>query len=308
MSSKQKIAVVFVHGMGKGEDDFSTKIREMILEKLPRNFPTKVIMQDVYWAGAFQPDEDHLIGYAKVRRLRQIFKERAFLINYLADVIAYQIHPKDRSGYDKVHKIFAETLKNLADTDGGDIPLIVVAHSLGSVIASNYFYDLQNDFQDAEYTQFLEQTLKIPSKRDHKPVIAAEVKHIMGDEPTPLERGETLIYFNTLGCPLAIYNMRYKAPDYGVPIGVPAPKLLEKFARLAAQNHKGWLNFFDKDDIIAYPLADLNDCYKTVVEDVEVDAGPFPKNLTLLSHAGYWECPAVIERVVQQLKAINELM
>ena len=51
--------------------------------------------------------------------------------------------PKGRAVYDAIHKTMAEGLKRLAGKAGPTAPLCVVAHSLGTVIACNYLYDLQ---------------------------------------------------------------------------------------------------------------------------------------------------------------------
>ena len=39
----------------------------------------------------------------------------------------------------------SQTLAELAQEAGPDAPLCVIAHSLGTIIASNYLYDLQVD-------------------------------------------------------------------------------------------------------------------------------------------------------------------
>lgn len=44
-----------------------------------------------------------------------------------------------------------------------------------------------------------------------------------------------------------------------------------------------WLNFFDEDDVLGWPLKPLSESYRKLVEDRPIQAGPTP-----FSHARYW--------------------
>ena len=68
---------------------------------------------------------------------------RWIMVHYVGDAVAYQINASDRTLYDAVHAVIAETLSELAEEAGPDAPLCVIAHSLGTVVASNFFYDLE---------------------------------------------------------------------------------------------------------------------------------------------------------------------
>src|SRR2546423_2755485 len=65
---------------------------------------------------------------------------RWLTIHYIGDAVAYQINSSDRTLYDSVHAVVAETMSDLAAEAGKDAPLFVIAHSLGTVVASNFFY------------------------------------------------------------------------------------------------------------------------------------------------------------------------
>ena len=69
------------------------------------------------------------------------------------------------------------------------------------------------------------------------------------------------------------------------PIKFPAPGLpsgLKKKAR--------WLNFYDPDDILGYPLKPINSDYRKVVtKDIAINAGGFFSSWNPLSHNGYWK-------------------
>lgn len=156
------------------------------------------------------------------------------MIGLSGDGIAYQPLPgNNHDFYDQTHQVVAAELGTSATQAGGDAPLTIVAHSLGTVIASNFIWDAQHS-------------------RTITPATGA----------SPLSRCETLTNYYTLGSPLAIWSLRY--PDFGEPILVPSPQSVDPGE---------WVNFFDDDDVIAYPLQVLNARYDAVVQDREVNVG-----------------------------------
>jgi hypothetical protein len=144
------------------------------------------------------------------------------------------------------------------------------------VIASNYLYDLQVE----------------PAK----PLISDTVKREMGD--SPLDRGETLTLFYTLASPIAIWSLRYH--EYGVPIRVPSPHLTDYHPPLRGE----WVNFYDKHDVIGYPLKPLNRLYEEVVRaDQEVRVGGLLSGWNPLAHFAYWTAATVTEPIAKALAA-----
>ena len=143
----------------------------------------------------------------------------------------------------------------------------------GSKPSCNYFYDLQHP---------------------KRPLIAARVKKKIGD--TPLERGETFTLFYTLGSPIAIWSLRY--PNFGVPIEVPSPGLSKHYPDLAGE----WVNYYDEDDVIAYPLKTLNEAYRKAIKaDREINAGGLLSSWNPVSHLGYWTDNDVTKPIAREL-------
>lgn len=202
---------------------------------------------------------------------------RWLTIQFLGDAIAYQIAGKDRRVYDGVHARIADTMRELAREAGQDAPLCVIAHSLGTVIASNYFYDLQNQYGNR-------------ARQLVAPPASARMQQ------TPMERGETLALLYTLGSPLALWTTRY--PDFGTPLTMPAPKLGTHHPTMTGE----WINFQDPDDLIAHPLRTLSPEYaRQVTEDREVSVAPWWLGWTPLSHWWYWNDEKVIDPIARSL-------
>lgn len=202
---------------------------------------------------------------------------RWLIIQFLGDAIAYQTAGKDRRVYESIHARIADTMRELAEEAGEDAPLCVIAHSLGTVIAGNYFYDLQVQFG-----------------KDGRQLVPPAALDRMAQ--TPLERGETLALLYTLGSPLALWTMRY--PDFGTPLRIPAPRLRDRHPALTGE----WINFQDPDDLMAYPLCTLSPEYaKQVTEDRVISVGPRWVGWTPASHFWYWNDKRVIDPIARSL-------
>jgi hypothetical protein len=144
-----------------------------------------------------------------------------------------------------VHQEIVDLRKRLGDVDK---PLIVIAHSLGSVIMSNYIWD--------------EQVQK-------------------GRGQTAFEKMETLVGFMTFGCNIALFSLAYNPVEA---IKFP-PGTLPPHLRQVAK----WLNFFDSDDVLGYPLKPLSPTYnQAVTQDIEVNVGGLLASWNPLSHTAYW--------------------
>jgi hypothetical protein len=186
---------------------------------------------------------------------------------FLGDVIAYQTAEGSNVNYDAIHARIDDALANLAKR-APDAPLCVIAHSLGTVIASDHFYDLQK-------------TTTTTSKA------------------SALERGETLTWFYTLGSPIALWMVRY--PTFDAPITLPG-----RTGSAAAKRAAEWVNFYDPDDIVAYPLRDLNVEYRRAVDaDQAVHVGPPMLGRTPVSHVGYFNSRKVMRPIARRLAMLT---
>jgi len=267
-----KIAVAIIHGVGKQDpnfaDDMMDELRSLFVKATNGEAAdSELVMKPIYWAPAIQNEEDQLWGRLKDGGDLGYMKLRQFMVDFAGDAIAYQPTPNDRQIYDKVHGIFADTLHDLSDEAGDRAPLCIISHSLGTVITCNYFYDLHQEFHADTKKSFIG-------------------KHVLPKiGATPLERGETLTLFYTMGSPIAVWSLRYNNPLFGAPIKVPSPLLSNHYPSLKGE----WVNYYDEDDVIGYPLKTLNEAYNLAVkEDRQVNVGGILTSWTPLSHTEYW--------------------
>ncbi|MBK8871027.1 MAG: chemotaxis protein [Elusimicrobia bacterium] len=273
-----KIAVMFVHGIGRPEPAFADGMMDLLNRKFRSDTGADdLVMRPAFWAPVLQDAENELWRRMAAGGPMDFVKLRRFMVDFAADAIAYQPAPKEKIVYEGVHRVLAATLKTLADQAGPQAPLVVVAHSLGTVIASNFFYDLQ--------------ARSAPKK------VPASVAKTMGK--SPLDRGETLSLLFTLGSPIALWSLRYK--DFGKPIQVPSPGFKGFYPKAVG----GWTNFYDQDDVIGYPLRTINAAYsKAVNEDRAVNVGGLLSSWNPTSHTEYWTDRDVVNGVSSQLATL----
>ena len=119
------------------------------------------------------------------------------------------------------------------------------------------------------------------------------------DKRDTLEPKYQLIFSNffTMGSPIALYaNRFYNHQSERNPFA--------NFKPQKVQDENGvWINLFDEDDIVGYPIRPVNSyCKKAVTADLNVSVGSFISGGTPpLSHTGYWEDDEVGKIIAEKL-------
>lgn len=255
--------LILIHGMGEFEIEqrfygpFESLLREEY-QKRKLDFDSSVtihriyyteVVKDIKWAvfhrafpeyhGSLPPIFDKQIGFG-----------RYFLTVFMGDVVAYSSTEGEKRLRNYVYRELDRIIRNEAHT------FSIVAHSLGSIIAYDYLFDLFGK----------------PTTRRRR----------------VLKKGRPRIgHFFTMGSPIALFLLR-KA------------HLLQDVANLsrdpigAGRSKEMWMNFWSKQDVLAYPLERF---FPQVVTDRNVDTG----NLIYNSHLGYWHNPEVAASVADAL-------
>lgn len=282
----KKLAIAIIHGIGNTTHEFAVDMISMInqefdkrLDHLIQHPSSYLSIQPVHWAKVFADREERLIEEIVVNSGMDFQALRRVIIHYLGDAIAYQPVETATHNYQRVHDEIGARLNILAETAGSDAPLCVISHSLGSVIASNYFYDLQ--YKRHSVTSIV-------------------------NESSPLEKGDTLSLFYTMGTALPLWSLRYH--DFDRPINIPSKQLDTFYPGFKGE----WINFYDKDDILGYPLRNVSESYKNVVnEDREVNVGNAITSWNPFCHIDYLKNRDIIERIADGLvvtwRYVNDL-
>jgi hypothetical protein len=251
-----KLAVVITHGMGT---DTMPGFADGLIAELTHRIASAgksaeaVAFAPVYWADITQSAQQRYLEAARQAAELNFMSVRHFVVGALGDAAAYQrvddpvdsvqgeIHARVR---DAIHDLYVTQLNEAA------VPLVVMAHSLGGHILSNYIWDLQHD--------------NVPRKG------------LSG-----FERFWTHAGMVTFGCNIPLFTFAHRKV---VPIDFPGPRLDKATAKLAR-----WYNYFDSDDVLGYPLKPLSVAYSRVVDaDIEVNVGGLLSSWNPISHTKYW--------------------
>lgn len=269
----KKVGVLFVHGMGAVAEDFAHDTIEELRERIAGRGLNRdeIAWQSVYWHPLLSSKENRLWVDLSAQNDLNWGKLRKFFINAFGAVSAYQsTGDPAESLYYRIHATVRDSLRELREKLGGhDKPLLVVAHSLGSVIISDYIWDRQKRKQEASFGS------------------------------TPFERMETLSGMITLGSCIPLFTV---ACDRIAAIDFPSPFLTEVQKRRAK-----WLNLYDSDDVLGWPLKQLSPSYGAAVsEDIEVSVGNILTSWNPTNHAAYWTDDSVIKPTLYLLGSLLE--
>jgi len=279
------IGVLVIHGMGDQKENFLDEFKNGITHFYSSLGRDEITIEKIYWADVLAVEEKEILNRTSHESLSFQNFLRPFVVNYLADVIAYQktfeksdLNKKqkdkygDRGIYFLIQQRISDAVKKLKDAYGENVPIVMIGHSLGSVMMLNYIHDMQKDT-----------VVKIVRNWNY-------------------EDSLNLVGLVTMGSPLALWLLRFN--EFGKAVKFPLQTTEQKYLESAK-----WYNFFDPEDILAYPLKKLNDTYieLTALEDIKIDVGNIFSSWTPLSHNGYFKSLEIMEFIARYLIKLSKL-
>lgn len=284
--------IIFIHGMGEG------RVKENY-EQLWRRLGQAAKISPEEFAAQFQPifTEWHVGQLSQAANIiyddafpglkNQPFNPmrgiRYFVTFFLGDVAAYvseDVNFIRRLVWQQIWDQLEQPLKQ------EEAIYSIVAYSLGTAIAFDYLYSL---FKKDELFVPLPDPQERPEDLGLTPVAGAS-----SEECQLLQ--ERFRHFFTLGSPIGLFTLRKGS------LWMRTQPFNQLYNPVRGQN-RVWLNFWDSEDPIAYPLAQLfsrnPENQGANLVDVPVETG----FLLLDSHTRYWEnrqVAAEIARVLQQ--------
>lgn len=279
-----KLAFATVHGMGQTLPGYADKLWNDVRERIDMT-RHDIAFGSIYYQKLLQDNE--LEVWSRVDRQAKVHYDemRKFVLFGFGDAAGLENRKEDDgSVYELAQLAIARTLLALRDRCGTNVPLVLLSHSLGCHVMSSYIYDAQ--------------------KAQHAPVQVGIWKDIQrhaldisgralltADEIAFL-RCETCTGWITTGCNIPIFVAAHKTMTI-IPIRRPNP-------------HFRWLNIYDPDDVLGWPMQPLSDGYRELVEDRPINAGRgmldwVLKSWNPLSHGAYWEDEDVLQPLVDLL-------
>ena len=237
MSTNPKLGVLFIHGIGSQDVDFADGMIAKLRKELKD--PDAVEFETVHWAPLIEEKSQSMWKRLTTRKLGWKFL-RKYFINALGDATAY-----NNEMYDDVHTCIEDAMMALRHKLHYHpfTPVIVVAHSLGCAMITDYIWDRQHS-ENMVTDRFM-----LP------------IKGIF-----------------TMGCNIPVFALSH-----------------EPIHAIDASEIK-WVNIYDKDDIMGYPLQPVSESYAEAVDaDMQVNTGRWWSSWNPLSHNDYWTDNDVID-------------
>jgi hypothetical protein len=252
-----KLAVAIIHGIGNQPDSRDTEGQHAFAQSLIGGLRRRlgvaaddIAFQSLYWASVLDKRELAFLEKLEREPVRWRWMRRLVTL-FLGDASGYRkVSQAYDTTYEQVHQSVRNGLNALRAKVGPTTPLVVLAHSLGGHIISNYVWDQQK----------LNATPSCP--RD------------------PFLAMETLAGLITFGCNIPLFTFAY---DPVQPIRFPGHCLDEGLSRAAR-----WLNVYAPADLLGYPLRPVQGYAAVVHEDKAMAVGPWYKRHTPLTHLEYW--------------------
>lgn len=270
-----KVGVLFVHGMGLRDADFARRLEAELRERIPelREQPGVVQFHGAWWGRVTDPLSRGLIERMKGVGLDWA-RAREFVMSNLSNAVAYQPVPRQAEDvYGRVHRAIAADLAVLEARVLRGAPLVVVAHSLGTHVISNYTWDRWRDHAESPMAARAGLAERTPPRYTDFQNMASLAGIVMYGSSIPV----LTIGYDDLE-PLPFPNMDRLLPQLR--------RIRPEITAAALRDTCEWHNFYDKDDVLGYPLGPLGNGFEDRVRDHQIRAG-WLAGLTPLAHMRY---------------------
>ncbi len=253
----KKFGVITIHGMGTQGEGYHESLTKRLESHLLDEVKEDMAFVPLYYHDQMQGQQADI--WKEMQKEEIDWKSfRKFFLYYFSDATTSEHRPeRENSVYKKVQYKIRDTLNTLyQDVGGEDVPLVIIAHSLGCQVLSNYIWDAQKNTGIWE-----------------------------NETPTNFQKFGTLRYFFTSGCNIPFFVSGF---DEILAIDKPNPDF-------------EWLNYYDRDDMLGWPLRPLSSSYRNLIKaDIEINTG-----ITPLSHMNYWKDKDFIHPIVDKIKSLH---
>ena len=270
------IALVTIHGMGDTPRDYYTEFYDVIKKSIGKTTWNKVIFKPLYYQDILQDNQEAIFN--RMRDQIDWMKLRKFLLYGFSDAASLE-YKKDAVGspYFLTQQMIMQSMDEIFDEAGQqEIPVIVLAQSLGCQVISSYIWD-------AQQTSATAGVWSVP-----------RADGVVDKSPKDnFRRMRSLQRLYTTGCNIPIFVSGHKKIEA---ISPPVPSFK-------------WYNFFDEDDVLGWPLRPLSQSYDNLVEDISINAGggvigTIVKSWNPFSHGQYWTDSEVIGHLSSTIKQL----
>jgi hypothetical protein len=276
-----RVALVTLHGMGVTPRDYADGLLAELRERMNGAFKD-VLVQSVYYQNILQGNEERVWGRVEQKGKVHYDDLRRFLLFGFGDAAGLENRKEfDNSVYEQAQIEIANALLKVHAADPL-LPVVFISQSLGCHVLSNYLYDAQKFARGG--------VVDAGIWKASNPFINA-----LSAGQRNFLKGDTAMAWVSTGCNIPIFVAAHAQGDI-VPIDKPTGQFR-------------WLNIYDPDDALGWPLQPLSDKYDALVEDRAINAGQgiigtFIKSWNPLAHTEYWTDDDVVKPLASILSKL----
>jgi hypothetical protein len=300
----KKLVVLAFHGIGTYWEDFQVEGRrfDRFLKSGLRS-RLGAAFDEIVWAPVLWSDrtlEQRQAGLLARRRPPALWRGLfEFVASSLTDATAYKLTDRDedyrRSAYFRIQALVRSSLRAVESSGPaiGGLPVFGIADSMGCRVLSSYAWDADR----------------------HPARIVDEGEN--PDALTDFQRLRTIAGLVYTGCNLPLLTM--DIPNSAtMPMKLPLNPLPGRPEFVSA-----WLNYYDGDDVLGYPIDQEYSAYfggthddrdqfpawnrdpsrEQRPRDMKVSVGGIP-GITPFAHLYYWRSSAILDEVARQIKRL----
>lgn len=284
-------ALITVHGMGETPTDYAEPLFRAMRERLGTG--GRLDCRAVYYQDLLQGNEREVWERSDGNARLHYADLRKFVLFGFGDAAGLENRKEDPgSVYELAQGQIARQLLaacRAAPQGGGAVPVVFLSHSLGCQVLSSYIYDAQKAAAGGLVSAGIWKDIDAWAQGPGGPGQA------LSDAEKQFLRAGSCMAWITTGC--------------NIPIFVAAHKRMAIKPIAAPNGNKStfrWLNIYDPDDVLGWPLAPLSDEYAALVEDRAINAGQgalnwLKKSWNPMSHTAYWDDDDVLDPLARLL-------
>ncbi|MGH8854304.1 MAG: hypothetical protein ACREWI_08500 [Telluria sp.] len=281
-----EVAFITVHGMGVTPPTYADALMERLRGKL--GAPAgQVVMRSVYYQKILQGNEEFIWDQTRAHSTVRYGDLRKFVLFGFGDAAGLETRKEiPGSVYELAQGEIAKALLSAHAVRPG-MPVVFVAQSLGGQVLSSYIYDAQKAAKGLPVGAGIWRNIDAWSEAALGRTLTASEKHFLG--------AGTCAALVTTGC--------------NIPIFIAAHKLMHIIPIAPPTSLFKWINFYDPDDVLGWPLQPLPGGYRELVEDRMVNASGGVASLLLRSwnpfaHNSYWDDASVVDTIAAMLRRL----
>lgn len=261
----KELAIITLHGMGDYKPNYFHGLKKKLMKSFGDDW-SKIAFVPIQYQPILQNNQNDIW-----KRMNEFPLDGAILRRFLlygfsdAGSLEYSARSNISDQYIQVQSEVIRALDEAFVKLGSqNKPVLIIAQSLGCQVISNYIWDAKNN--TGIFNGFE------PTGNDNK---------------KEFRRLKSCIHLITTGC--------------NIPIFVGGLNPIEAIEK--PSDEFTWDNYFDKDDVLGWPLSPLSDSYSELVTDHCINAGGIFSSWNPWSHGKYWTDKDVTKPLVKKVRS-----